>query len=64
MISPPGDADTMISNVSKLIDHTELRRQMGEANHKKAVDLFSVDRMVSETEDVIWQLYQSKVRSG
>jgi glycosyltransferase involved in cell wall biosynthesis len=62
-VSAVGDHQAMILGLSKIIENPELRREMGERNRKKALELFSVQRMVSETETTIQEMYRKKQQS-
>ena len=59
-ITPIGNEHPLISGLSKLIEDSELRRLKGEYNRQRASELFSVSRMVSETETIIQELYWRK----
>lgn len=52
-IVKPGDVDGMVYKISQLIESEKLRKQIGEANYKKAIDNFTVNKMVRKTEKVI-----------
>jgi glycosyltransferase involved in cell wall biosynthesis len=60
--SPPGNVDAMISNLLKLTSNRDLRLRMGEYNRRKSMDLFSVERMVTETGNTILEIYRSKAK--
>jgi glycosyltransferase involved in cell wall biosynthesis len=60
---PIKEVEPMTQALSQLITDGELRRQMGECNRKKAVTFFSVERMTSDTEKIILDLYRSKTQN-
>jgi glycosyltransferase involved in cell wall biosynthesis len=63
-VCPIGDEQAMVSGISRLIENPDLRSCMGQYNRKRASELFLVQRMVSETEAVIFELYESKMKSS
>jgi N,N'-diacetylbacillosaminyl-diphospho-undecaprenol alpha-1,3-N-acetylgalactosaminyltransferase len=45
---PPRDVDALTQAVQQLIEETELRRQMGQAGRRRAVECFAVGRIVEQ----------------
>jgi len=60
IITAVGDEQALVAGLTKLIEDRELRKRMGEYNRQRATDLFSLRRMISETEQTIIDLYHSK----
>jgi len=57
---PPKDPDALAEALQKLIADPELRRRMGEAGREKALQEFTLDRMLHETERVYREVLGSK----
>jgi glycosyltransferase involved in cell wall biosynthesis len=49
---PPDDLESLIEAVRDLVRSPARRRELGAAAHARAVERYSVDRMVAETADV------------
>ena len=52
LLSSPGDLDSMLSNLSELLDSRSLRKSTGMAAQKQILDHFSVERYVREMTSV------------
>ncbi len=52
---PPGDAEILAQRLSDLLDSVQLRLEMGNRGQKRVASVFSLDEMVTRTEE----LYQS-----
>jgi len=61
IITAVGDAHALAAGLTKLIEDGGLRKRMGQYNLHRATDLFSLRRMVSETEQTILDLHHSKI---
>jgi len=57
---PPKDPGALTEALQKLIADPELRRRMGEAGREKALQEFTLDRMLRETEKVYREVLGSK----
>ena len=62
VVVPTDEEEALTEGLEKLINNPELRRQMGDYNQARAKELFSVERMVSETEQTLLRLYSDKLR--
>jgi glycosyltransferase involved in cell wall biosynthesis len=60
LLVPPGDAGAIAGAVSRLLDDRELARRLGCAARRLIASQFSVQRMVSATEDVYATLLARK----
>ena len=60
LLVPPGDAGAITGAVSRLLDDRELARRLGCAARRLVAARFSVQRMVSATEDVYASLLARK----
>jgi L-malate glycosyltransferase len=58
LLVPPRDAGALAAALCLLLEHPEIARRFGQAARQRAIDHFSVERMVHETE----RLYLSLVR--
>jgi glycosyltransferase involved in cell wall biosynthesis len=56
LLIPPGDLDALIRAMSFLLDNPQSSRRMGEEGRRRALSLFSVERMVQETESLYFKL--------
>ncbi len=57
---PPKDPASLARAINLLLDNADLRRQFGEAAHKRILDEFSVEKMVERT----WSVYKSVVSAS
>jgi len=55
-VVPINDVDMMVQKIRILLENEKLRKEIGNRNRKKAVSLFSVDKMVKNTEDIFLEL--------
>jgi glycosyltransferase involved in cell wall biosynthesis len=49
ILVPPDDPDALAEALGELVDSPERRRSLGEVARARAVERFSIDRMVGET---------------
>ncbi|CUS77491.1 Glycosyltransferase involved in cell wall bisynthesis [Candidatus Kryptonium thompsonii] len=57
---PPGDIVKFTKALQTLIENETLRKEMGEAGRAKAMKNFSLDKMLSKTVEVYYELLKSK----
>lgn len=55
---PPRDADGLMRAIEQLIEDPDLRRQMGQAGRKRAVERFAVERIVEQYLNLYEELLQ------
>jgi len=60
LLVTPGHAGAIASAVSRLLDDRELAARLGHAARARIAERFSVDRMVSATEDLYAELLARK----
>ncbi len=56
LLFPPGDVDQLASHIGRLLDEPGLAQALGDAARAKAIERFSVERMVRDTEEVFLQV--------
>ncbi len=59
-VVPVNDVSAMAEKLDILVNDSVLRKQMGEENKKKAIQLFSTKRMVEETENIFYEMINKK----
>ncbi|MCS7230249.1 MAG: glycosyltransferase, partial [Candidatus Kryptonium sp.] len=57
---PPGNVEVFVDALKTLVDNESLRQEMGKAGLKKAFEKFSLDNMLSKTNEVYWEVLRSK----
>jgi glycosyltransferase involved in cell wall biosynthesis len=57
---PPGDPEALAERLRALLLDVEQRRRMGEAGRKRAMENFSVERMVAEISNIYDELLQRR----
>ena len=60
---PVNNVTAMVKNIGILIENINLRIEMGKMNKEKAVALFSVQKMINNTETLLLDLYKKKRKS-
>ena len=60
LLVPPGDTGAIVAAVSGLLDDPELARRLGTAARRLIAERFSVERMVTATEDLYSELLARK----
>jgi glycosyltransferase involved in cell wall biosynthesis len=53
IVVPPGEAGRMAEALLELVGRLEAGEALGEAARRRIVELFALDRMVTETERVL-----------
>ncbi|PLX44846.1 MAG: glycosyl transferase, partial [Hyphomicrobiales bacterium] len=53
LLTPPGDEKALAAALMRLLEDGDLRRAMGEAGRRRALDEFSIEAMVRRTEQVL-----------
>jgi glycosyltransferase involved in cell wall biosynthesis len=56
LLFPPGDVDQLTSYIGRLLDEPRLAQALGDAARAKAIERFSMERMVRDTEEVFLQV--------
>lgn len=64
LLFPPGDVDRLTGHIRWLLDEPSLAQAMGETARAKAIEQFSLERMVRETEAVFLQVVREAKRHG
>lgn len=59
-IVAPSSIDEMVEKLSILIQDSDLREKLGEANRKKALENFTQQKMVENTEKIVLELLEKK----
>ncbi len=49
ILIPPGKAEALADRLRLLYENRDLARKMGDAGHKRFLQLFSAERMIDET---------------
>jgi glycosyltransferase involved in cell wall biosynthesis len=53
LLSPPGDVETLASNILKLLEDRDLRQRLGASGVHRVADRFTVRRMARDAESVL-----------
>lgn len=53
---PPGNAEALAGRITQLLDDVHLRRQMGEAGRRRALEIFTIPAMTDRIETVYREL--------
>ena len=64
LLVAPGDAPALAAAIGRLLDDRSLAARLGEAARQVIVDRFSVDRMVTSTEQLYLELVERKLRTA
>jgi glycosyltransferase involved in cell wall biosynthesis len=64
LLVAPGDARALAAAIGRLLDDRSLAVRLGEAARQVIVDRFSVDRMVTSTEQLYLELMERKLRTA
>jgi len=59
-VVPVNDVDKMAEKISILLEDENLRKEIGNRNKEKAISLFSIEKMVKNTEDIFLELLEKK----
>ncbi len=62
LLVPPGEPEALAAALRRLVEHEDLRRQMGAAGRERALRLFTADRMVGETRALYAALLAARKR--
>jgi glycosyltransferase involved in cell wall biosynthesis len=60
LLVPPGDATELAAAIDRLLCDSQLRAQMGHSGRRRVEDLFTLDRMVDETERLYFDILDSR----
>ncbi len=60
LLVPPGDVDALAAAMTRVLSNDVLAAQMRQASRQRALDEFSVDKMVRAHEELIERLLQAK----
>jgi glycosyltransferase involved in cell wall biosynthesis len=64
LLVAPGDARALADAIARLLDDRRLAARLGEAARQTIVNRFSVDRMVTSTEQLYLELLERKLRTA
>jgi glycosyltransferase involved in cell wall biosynthesis len=62
LLVPPGDPRALVVSISSLLDNPRLASRLGESARRTVLERFSVEQMVSATEELYMQLLARKER--
>ncbi|MDP2953157.1 MAG: glycosyltransferase family 4 protein, partial [Chloroflexota bacterium] len=60
LLVPPGDSSKLAEAILRLLQDKELASRMGAAAHERVRSLFSMERMIEETEQLYTELVRAK----
>jgi glycosyltransferase involved in cell wall biosynthesis len=60
LLVPPGNAFNLAQAIARLLDDPALARGFGDAGRHRIVQEFSIDRMLRQTEDLYWKLWEKR----
>jgi rhamnosyl/mannosyltransferase len=58
LVVPPGDPDSLADAINTLLENNDLRIKLGKASYQRVTDLFTADRMATETLAIYTKLLQ------
>jgi glycosyltransferase involved in cell wall biosynthesis len=64
LLVPPGRADALAEAIDSLLADAALRERMGQAGRKRVADIFTLDKMVAQTEALYYELIQRRGSRG
>jgi glycosyltransferase involved in cell wall biosynthesis len=64
LLVPPADSKALAASIATLLDNRELATRLGHAARQRIADRFSVDRMVSATQELYSELLERKVKGA
>ncbi len=56
LVVVPGNVESLVEAVNRLMDQPELRRQYGQAGYRRVSTHFSVERMIGEVVSLYWEI--------
>ena len=60
LLVPPRDSGALVEAMALLLENPELARSFGEAGRRRVTDLFSIEKMVQQTESLYLTLLSAK----
>ncbi len=63
LLVPPRDAVTMADSICRLLENRELASSFGQAGRRRVAELFSMERMIRENEQLYFRLTEAKAHA-
>jgi glycosyltransferase involved in cell wall biosynthesis len=60
LLVPPGDAAELAAAIDRLLEDRPLREQMGQSGRRRVEELFTLERMVDETERLYYDILDAR----
>jgi L-malate glycosyltransferase len=62
LLVPPGNASDIAQAINRFLDEPAMARAFGDSARRRIIQEFSIDRMLRQTENLYWKLWEKRCR--